>query len=435
MLFFVNAALFAQQPDVTGLWKGEIYVDSTKKNLPYEIAVSENKGKLTGYSRIIFFEDGKEEAGFENISLKWQGKNLVINDEGFFEHSFSSKPSKRVKKEMTLLLISSDTDMVLKGNWKTNRTRYYLVATGTTFLTRKKDFQETALFKKLDSLKIAPKLSFAQPDKMVAAVESPKQAVKVIPPPVVEEKKEVLPIPEPEVEIPLLASIEKLNNISLLPIPEKRQPAIVKVEPPSRQKKMLFASLAKSPVVNKPKETEVAAATLKKPVPQVVIKPAPPAKPVIVKPAPVAEKKTETIVAAVKPPPTPVLEKPSQIQGAAEIDKRVTKSDQSFYFESDSMLLTLYDNGEVDGDTVTVLMNGNVIFSKVGLTTNANSKTIYITPNMDSVNLVMYAESLGEIPPNTGLLIVNDGEKRYDVRFSADLKTNAAIILRRKKKE
>ena len=188
-------------------------------------------------------------------------------------------------------------------------------------------------------------------------------------------------------------------------------------------------------MVYKPKETEVAAATLKKPVPQVVIKPAPPAKPVIVKPAPVAEKKTETIVAAVKPPPTPVLEKPSQIQGAAEIDKRVTKSDQSFYFESDSMLLTLYDNGEVDGDTVTVLMNGNVIFSKVGLTTNANSKTIYITPNMDSVNLVMYAESLGEIPPNTGLLIVNDGEKRYDVRFSADLKTNAAIILRRKKKE
>ena len=438
MLFFVNAALFAQQPDVTGLWKGEIYVDSTKKNLPYEIAVSENKGKLTGYSRIIFFEDGKEEAGFENISLKWQGKNLVINDEGFFEHSFSSKPSKRVKKEMTLLLISSDTDMVLKGNWKTNRTRYYLVATGTTFLTRKKDFQETALFKKLDSLKIAPKLSFAQPDKMIAVVEQPKQAVKVMPPPVVEEKKEVAPIPEPDIEIPLLASIDKLNTLPLLPFPKKRQPPVVKIEPPSRQKKLLFESLAKSPVVYKPKQTEVAAAAPKKPVTEVVVKPVPVVKPAIVKAAPVAEKKREEdpdAASLVKRQPQPVLEKPSVQQGAAEIDKRVTKSDQSFYFESDSMLLTLYDNGEVDGDTVTVLMNGNVIFSKVGLTTKANSKTIYITPNMDSVNLVMYAESLGEIPPNTGLLIVNDGEKRYDVRFSADLKTNSGIILRRKKKE
>jgi hypothetical protein len=80
-------------------------------------------------------------------------------------------------------------------------------------------------------------------------------------------------------------------------------------------------------------------------------------------------------------------------------------------------------------------MNGNVIFSKVGLTTKANSKTIYITPNMDSVKLVMYAESLGEIPPNTGLMVVTDGEKRYDVRFSADLKTNSAIVFRRKRKE
>jgi hypothetical protein len=28
-----------------------------------------------------------------------------------------------------------------------------------------------------------------------------------------------------------------------------------------------------------------------------------------------------------------------------------------------------------------------------------------------------------------------DGEKRYEVRFSADLQTNAAILLRRKQKE
>ncbi len=146
------------------------------------------------------------------------------------------------------------------------------------------------------------------------------------------------------------------------------------------------------------------------------------------------------MVVAVQPPPKPAAQPvaivlPSIAKGAAEIEKRVTKSDQSLYFDSDSLLLTLYDNGEVDGDTVTVLMNGNVIFSKVGLTTKANSKTIYITPDIDSVKLVMYAETLGSIPPNTGLLIVNDGEKRYEVRFSADLKTNAGIVFRRKKNE
>lgn len=443
MLFFVKAELFAQQPDVTGLWKGEIYVDSTKQYLPYEIAVSESKGKLTGYSRIIFVEDGKEEAGFENISLRWEGNKLMIDDEGFFEHSFSKKPSKRVKKEMTLLLEISDATMVLKGKWKTNRTRYYLVATGTTLLTRKKDFQETALFKKLDSLKIAPKLSFAQPDRVIAVAETPKKEVKALTSPIIEEKNEAAPVPEPDEEVTILAAINKPDNLSLLAVPKRRQPSAIKIEQPSKQKKAFFASLAKSPVVYKPKEAEVAVvekkpvvAVPKKAVNEVVAKPAPEKKPVIEKPAPVAEPKKEApVVTVAKLPAAPVVELPSLQKGAAEIDKRITKSDQSFYFESDSLLLTLYDNGEVDGDTVTVLMNGNVIFSKVGLTTRANSKTIYITPNMDSVNLVMYAESLGEIPPNTGLLIVNDGEKRYDVRFSADLKTNSGIILRRKKKE
>jgi hypothetical protein len=451
LLSFFSTSVMAQHPDVTGLWKGEIYVDSTKQYLPYEIAVSENKGKLTGYSRIIFVEEGKEEAGFENISLKWEGSKLIIEDEGFFEHSFSKKPSRRVKKEMTLSLETKDDEMILQGKWQTNRTRFYLVATGTTLLKRKKVFQETALFKKLDSLKIAPKLSFAQPDKMVAMAETPRKEITAVVQPVVEEKKETVPVVEPEEEVALLAPIGKLNNISLLPVPGKRQPAVVKIQSPTKEKRALLVSLAKSSVQYKTKEPIVAVtekqpapAITKQPAKEVVTKPAPVAKTITEKPAPAIvknaapspEPKKETPVAAVaKPQPVTVFEKPSQQVGAAEIDKRVTKSDQSFYFESDSLLLTLYDNGEVDGDTVTVLMNGNVVFSKVGLTTRANSKTIYITPNMDSVNLVMYAESLGEIPPNTGLLIVNDGEKRYDVRFSADLKTNAAIILRRKKNE
>ena len=53
----------------------------------------------------------------------------------------------------------------------------------------------------------------------------------------------------------------------------------------------------------------------------------------------------------------------------------------------------------------------------------------------DSLVLVMYAENLGSIPPNTGLLVVRDGEAVYDVRFRADLQSNAAIILRRRRRQ
>lgn len=44
----------------------------------------------------------------------------------------------------------------------------------------------------------------------------------------------------------------------------------------------------------------------------------------------------------------------------------------------------------------------------------------------------MYAENLGTIPPNTGLLILQDGESRHEIRFAGDLKNNSAIILKKK---
>jgi len=45
----------------------------------------------------------------------------------------------------------------------------------------------------------------------------------------------------------------------------------------------------------------------------------------------------------------------------------------------------------------------------------------------------MFAESLGKYPPNTGLLVIRDGEEVYNLRFSSDFKQNAGIIFRRKK--
>ena len=125
---------------------------------------------------------------------------------------------------------------------------------------------------------------------------------------------------------------------------------------------------------------------------------------------------------------------PSIAQGAADVNKRITSTIQTVYYEQDSLLLTLYDNGDVDGDTVSVLMNGKVIMPMVGLSTRAVRKTIAITKETpDSIQLIMYAENLGSIPPNTGLLVVHDGEDIYEIRFSGDYQKNAAIVFRRKK--
>lgn len=49
-----------------------------------------------------------------------------------------------------------------------------------------------------------------------------------------------------------------------------------------------------------------------------------------------------------------------------------------------------------------------------------------ITPGKNN-ELLMFAENLGNIPPNTALMVITDGSKRYEVRLAADLKNNASV--------
>jgi hypothetical protein len=122
------------------------------------------------------------------------------------------------------------------------------------------------------------------------------------------------------------------------------------------------------------------------------------------------------------------------VKPAASIDKRKTEVITNVFFTSDSLVLSLYDNGTVDGDTVSVVLNGEVIIAKKGLSENAIRTTIHISPQQnDSLQLVMYAENLGSIPPNTGVLVIQDGNKRTEVRFAGDLQRSSAIILQRRR--
>jgi hypothetical protein len=125
---------------------------------------------------------------------------------------------------------------------------------------------------------------------------------------------------------------------------------------------------------------------------------------------------------------------PKIIRPAAEVALRKTEIIQIIDFKSDSLALVLYDNGIVDGDTVSVVLNDEVIVPKLGLTEQAYRKVIKIPPGSgDSLQLVIYAENLGSIPPNSGLLIIEDGSDRYEVRFEGDLKRSPAVTLRRQR--
>jgi hypothetical protein len=150
--------------------------------------------------------------------------------------------------------------------------------------------------------------------------------------------------------------------------------------------------------------------------------------------SPVAERK-EVITAPSVVQATPGIKKPEAdvTTKAAVIAGRKSEFSQVVNFKSDSLILSLYDNGEIDGDTVSVFLNGEVLLSHQGLKASAIKKTIYITPGNEDFSLVLFAENLGKYPPNTGLLVVRDGDEIYNLRFSSDFQKNAGIVFRRKK--
>src|SRR5579862_80845 len=101
--------------------------------------------------------------------------------------------------------------------------------------------------------------------------------------------------------------------------------------------------------------------------------------------------------------------------------------------ESDSLRLSFYDNGDIDGDSISVFLNKQLVLSHQGLTARAINMYM-ILDSTKEINLIdMFAENLGTIPPNTALMIVSDGKNRFEVFMSSSLTQNAMVRIRKKK--
>ena len=148
----------------------------------------------------------------------------------------------------------------------------------------------------------------------------------------------------------------------------------------------------------------------------------------------VRPKRNVTRPAANQPPKVKTDASVAVTTGPVKLIERKIQKISEIFFSSDSLQLSFFDNGTVDGDTVSMVLDGRVIAEKIKLTTNAYRITIPTRIDLnDSMMLVMHAESLGLIPPNTGLLIIQDGTTRHEIRFEGDLQRSSAVILRKKR--
>ena len=139
----------------------------------------------------------------------------------------------------------------------------------------------------------------------------------------------------------------------------------------------------------------------------------------------VEEKKIETPV--IKP-------KEKEITPAPPILKtRSNELARTFEVSTSQVIVRLYDNGEIDDDTVSVYFKNKLVLDKKRLSTSPLTITLNLDEDGGENELVMVAENLGRIPPNTSLMIVQSGDQRYQVNITSTDQKNALVRFKYRK--
>jgi len=98
----------------------------------------------------------------------------------------------------------------------------------------------------------------------------------------------------------------------------------------------------------------------------------------------------------------------------------------------DSIELRFYDNAQIDGDSISLFLNDKLIFEHIRLTEKAYIVKLPVTALNASNELIMVAENLGSIPPNTSYMVALVEEKRYEARLESTEGSSAMIKLVKK---
>lgn len=171
--------------------------------------------------------------------------------------------------------------------------------------------------------------------------------------------------------------------------------------------------------------------------PPIVRKPVTPKKdnPVVKKnnQAPVKRDTLTTKTNEVKvPPPVAKINVPD-IPTPDALKTRQNELMKSLIVHDVDVVVKLYDNGEIDDDSISVYLDKKLVLSNKRLT----ASPLILRLKMDEENpdheLVMVAENLGRIPPNTSLMVVEAGEQRFDVRITSTEQKNALVRFRYEK--
>jgi hypothetical protein len=92
---------------------------------------------------------------------------------------------------------------------------------------------------------------------------------------------------------------------------------------------------------------------------------------------------------------------------------------------SDLVTAKIWDRGTVDGDIVSIYLNGEEILDNFTTSKTKKEITLHLKPGENY--LVMYAVNLGRVPPNTACIEIEDGSKHKSITINSDMRRSGAL--------
>jgi WD40 repeat protein len=126
--------------------------------------------------------------------------------------------------------------------------------------------------------------------------------------------------------------------------------------------------------------------------------------------------------------PPPVVEEiiPEPL---TEIQGRNIESRWTLDLTNPNVVVKVWDNSKIDGDVVTLYLNGETILEQHSLIRAKETTTFTVKDNSTNV-LILFADDLGKAPPATVALSISDGINTKNLTLRSDLEQSEAITLR-----
>ncbi len=376
IFLFCNVFSFAQKvPDYTGIWNGKFYDNSSLGNpdetYRFEVQIAQSGKGLEGvtysYQSTRFY--GK--AG-HNGFIKTDGKKIVVQETRMLEIKMDIGVACLMTCSMTYSKVGDDE--YLEGSYTAIEENSGRGCPGGYVKLKK---IKKSIFG--TDPKVAKKLNEIERNK-----PKPK-ATNVVPLPIAKKA------PTPSV-----------------PLRPKYQP-----KPPKPVTDIVVNNPIKMPPTVKTNPTAppktVEPPIIKKDTPAVVVNPVVP--PVI---------KNPVVVAPIEP--KVVTPMPTELQQRkTELVQSISVSDTA------ELMLNFYDYGEVDGDIVTIYVNNVAVATKAYLSEKPILVPIRLSSKNPVVEVIMYADNLGTVPPNTAYMTVKVNGKRFEATIESTEQKNASI--------